>query len=117
MKTIWKQLLPAMAAIALTSCDPQTCGAGFIENNTSGNVYLQVDSLQTDTLAAGSTLTIGPMCGLGDGQTPTSMNYYRSVYNDDTLCKKDIRQDSEWITLHPEKYKWEHHFPIKDADF
>lgn len=117
MKIIWKQLVPAVAAIAFASCDPQTCGTGFIENNTSGNVYLMADSLLIDTLAAGATYTIGPKCGLGDGQTPTSVNYYLIVYNDDTLCKKNILQDSEWVTLHLEKYKWEHHFPIKDADF
>lgn len=78
---------------------------------------MEYDSTNIDTIVAGEVKTVGPVCGLGIGQTPSAMIYYRSIRNDDTFCRRDIRYDSNWTTIKIEKYKWEHLFTITDADF
>ncbi|KAA5537108.1 hypothetical protein F0919_05390 [Taibaiella lutea] len=117
MKIFFKTTFAIISALIFSSCDPQTCGTAYIENQSSGDIYLEVDSNRVDTLSAGQVKTIGPVCGLAQGQTPSAMVLYNSVKNDDTFCRKDIRWDSNWSTIQVEKYKWEHRFTINDSDF
>jgi len=119
--TLRRLTFPALFAISLVfaSCDPQTCGVGIIENQSSGTIFLETQSAAgaVDTLAAGQTMTFDPICGIGTGVNAWEVNRYQVVRNRDTICKKDINNDSSWTTLHVQKYKWEHHFRVDDADF
>jgi hypothetical protein len=117
MKTLLKTTIAIIVTLIFSSCDPQTCGTAYIENQSSENVYLEVDSNNVDTLSAGQVKTIGPICGLAQGQTPSVMVFYKSIRNNDTLCRKDINRDTNWSTIKIGKYKWEHRFTINDSDF
>lgn len=117
MQLLLKTTFGLIAALAFSSCDPETCGTAYIKNQSSEKVYLVVDSSSVDTLNAGQTKTIGPVCGLAQGQTPSKMISYRMVRNDYTFCRKDITWDSNWSSIRLKKYEWEHQFTISDSDF
>jgi len=106
-----------LVSFIFSSCDPETCGTVFIHNESSKSIYLAIDSMQIDTVVAGQTMTVGPMCGLREGQQPNLVHFYRTVYNEDTLCNKDIRNNELWSTFKTANFKWEHHFKVNDTNF
>jgi hypothetical protein len=102
----------------LASCDPQTCGTDFIENNSTDSIYLyHVDSVTVDKLAAGQVKSFEPVCGLGIGQSPVHASDYICVRSGDTISKRDIRDEQLWNSVKTSKYKWQYHFKVTDADF
>lgn len=121
MKTVLK-LATIFLALPFLSCDPGTCETDFIENQSSGVVYLyHTDSVTVDTVYAGRGIDFAPICGCcgsGGGMQPThAFQFYIYARNADTLCKKDIRNPEDWNTVKIENRKWEHRFTITDADF
>lgn len=103
--------------LLLVSCDPQTCGTAYITNKSSDTVEIVNIYNGSEFLAPEATQTIGPRCGRGTGVTPTSMDLMDTLRRDTILCKKDIRNDKNWMTTKISRYNYEHRFVITDQDF
>jgi hypothetical protein len=118
MKTLLAIATVLAGSLLLASCDRETCGTDFFENRSSATVYLcSADSTWVVPVEAGHSLTFQPFCGLGVGRQPRLIYEHRFVRNAEKRCKKNIQDGRNWNTIQLEKYRWEYHFTVTDADF
>ena len=111
-------LMLLASILALTSCDPQTCGTAYIVNQASDTLFIEQPGREATAIAPAARWESGPVCGLGAGQTPASMLLsITRLSKRGVACKKELGNDHNWTTTQTDKYDFEHRFTVTDADF